>query len=165
MHDLVLDIFNNYKNLIIFLHILSASMLIGSMFMIIFIIRPVTKNIEDIETKCGNCLKLLRRFNIFLVPTMLIIFSASFFMNVGMGFEYGNPTTFIMIHIKETIWLFLIFNFLYMYKKYLNATKAYKEKDFLLTQENIILITKYLLPLNLIVALIAVYFGIAIKDS
>jgi len=165
MNDLVLDIFDNYKTLIIFLHILSASMLIGSMFMIIFIIRPTTKKIEDIQAKCGNCLKLLRRFNIFLAPTMLVIFSASFFMNIGMGFEYGNPTTFIMIHIKEAIWLFLAFNFLYMYKKYLIATKAYKEKDFLVTQENIILITKYLLPLNLIVSLIAVYFGIAIKDS
>ncbi len=163
MHDLVSDVFENYKTLIIFLHILSASMLIGSMFVIIFIIRPVAKKIEDIEMKCGNCLKILRRFNIFLAPTMLIIFSASFFMNVGMGFEYGDPTTFIMIHVKEAIWLFLAFNFLYMYKKYLNASKAYKEKDFLMTQENIILITKYLLPLNLIVALMAVYFGIAIK--
>ena len=165
MNELVLDIFNNYKNLIIFLHILSASMLIGSMFMIIFIVRPIAKKIEDIDEKYGNCLKLLRRFNIFLVPIMLIIFSASFFMNIGMGFEYGDPTTFIMIHVKEAIWLFLVFNFLYMYKKYLNAKKAYKEKDFLVTQENIILITKYLLPLNLIVSLIAVYFGIAIKDS
>jgi len=165
MNNLVIDIFNTHKNFIIFLHILSASMLIGSMFVIIFIVRPVTKKVEDTEVKCGNCLKLLRRFNIFLVPTMLVIFSASFFMNVGMGFEYGDPTVFIVIHIKEAIWLFLVFNFLYMYKKYLNASKAYKEKDFLLTQENIILITKYLLPLNLIVSLIAVYFGILIKEG
>lgn len=165
MNNLIIDIFDNYKTLIIFLHILSASMLIGSMFMIIFIIRPITKKIKDVEAKCANCLKLLKRFNIFLVPTMLIIFSASFFMNVGMGFEYGDPTTFIMIHIKEAIWLFLVFNFLYMYKKYLNAKKAYKEKDFLVTQENIILITKYLLPLNLIVALMAVYFGVVIKGA
>jgi len=165
MNNLVIDIFNTYKNFIIFLHILSASMLIGSMFVIIFIVRPVTKKVEDAEVKCGNCLKLLRRFNIFLVPTMFIIFSASFFMNVGMGFEYGDPTVFIVIHIKEAIWLFLVFNFIYMYKKYLNASKAYREKDFLLTQENIILITKYLLPLNLIVSLIAVYFGILIKEG
>ncbi len=163
MYDLVSDVFDNYKTLIIFLHILSASLLIGTMFMLIFIIRPIAKKVKDVEIKCGNCLKILRRFNIFLVPTMLIIFSASFFMNIGMGFEYGDPTAFIMIHIKEAIWLFLAFNFLYMYKKYLNATKAYKEKDFLITQENIILITKYLLPLNLVVALMAVYFGIAIK--
>ncbi len=163
MYDLVSDVFNNYKTLIIFLHILSASLLIGSMFMIIFIIRPIAKKVEDVKIKCGNCLKILKRFNIFLVPTMLVIFSASFFMNIGMGFEYGDPTTFIMIHIKEAIWLFLVFNFLYMYKKYLNATKAYKKKNFLITQENIILITKYLLPLNLVVSLMAVYFGIVIK--
>ena len=163
MYDLVSDIFNNYKTIIIFLHILSASLLIGSMFVIIFIVRPAAKRVENVKIKCGNCLKILKRFNIFLVPIMLIILSASFFMNIGMGFQYGDPTTFIMIHIKEAIWLFLAFNFLYMYKKYLNALKAYKEKDFLVTQENIILISKYLLPLNLIISLMAVYFGVVIK--
>lgn len=163
MYDLVSDVFESYKTIIIFLHILSAALLIGSMFVIIFIIRPIGKKVEDVRLKCGNCLKILRRFNIFLVPIMLIIFSASWMMNIGMGFEYGDPTVFIIIHIKEAIWLFLVFNFLYMYKKYLNAKRTYIEKDFLMTQENIILITKYLLPLNLVVSLIAVYFGIAIK--
>ncbi len=164
MYDLTTDIFESYKTLIIFLHILSASILIGSMFVLIFIVRPVAKKVEDVEFRCGNCLKILKRFNAFLVLIMLIILSASFFMNIGMGFEYGNPTVFIMIHIKEALWIFLSFNFLYMYKKYLNAKKAYNQKDFLVTQENIILITKYLIPLNLIVSLIAVYFGIIIKD-
>ena len=163
MYNAIADIFENHKTLIVFLHVLSASLLIGSMFVIVFIIRPIAKKVEDVEKKCENCLKILKRFNIFLVPIMLIILSASLFMNIGMGFEYGDPTAFIMVHIKEAIWLFLAFNFLYIYRKYLNAKKAYSQKDFLLTQENIILITKYLLPLNLLISLIAVYFGIAIK--
>ena len=165
MNDLTADIFESYKTLIIFLHVLSASFLIGSMFVIIFIVRPVGKRVEDVEIKCVNCLKVLKRFNIFLIPIMLTILSASYFMNIGMGFEYGDPTAFIVIHIKEAIWIFLAFNFLYMYKKYLNAKKAYKKKDFLVTQENIILITKYLIPLNLVIAMIAVYFGIVIKGA
>ncbi|MFK5882422.1 MAG: hypothetical protein QM482_09435 [Sulfurospirillum sp.] len=164
MYDLTADIFENYKTLIIFLHVLSASFLIGSMFVIIFIVRPIAKKVEDIELKCENCLKILQRFNIFLVPIMLTILSASFFMNIGMGFEYGDPTVFIVIHIKEAIWIFLAFNFLYIYKKYMNAKKAYRQKDFLVTQENIILITKYLIPLNLVISLIAVYFGVVIKE-
>jgi len=163
MYDLTTDIFENYKTLIIFLHVLSASFLIGSMFVIIFIVRPIGKRMENVEFKCANCLMILKRFNILLIPIMLTIVSASFFMNIGMGFEYGDPTAFIMIHIKEAIWIFLAFNFLYMYRKYLNAKKAYKEKDFLITQENIILITKYLIPLNLVISLMAVYFGIVIK--
>jgi hypothetical protein len=85
-------------------------------------------------------------------------------MNIGMGFEYGDPTAFIMVHIKEAIWIFLAFNFLYMYKKYINAKKAYEQKDFLVAQENIILVTKYLIPLNLVISLMAVYFGIVIKE-
>jgi uncharacterized membrane protein len=163
MGDLISDIFNNHKALIIFFHIMSASVLIGSMFVIIFIIRPIGVREKNVGIKCGKCLMVLKRFNIFLAPAMLILVSASVFMNVGMGFEYGDPTAFIMIHIKESIWLFIAFNFMYIYKKYLNAKKAYKDKDYLVVQENIILITKYLVPLNLVCSLIAVYFGILIK--
>jgi len=94
---------------------------------------------------------------------MLILLSASMFMNVGMGFAYGDPTAFIMIHIKESLWIFIAFNFLYIYKKYLNAKKALEVENYLEVQENIILIMRYLMPLNLVCSLIAVYFGIIIK--
>ncbi|MDX1808752.1 MAG: hypothetical protein R3331_04390 [Sulfurospirillaceae bacterium] len=164
MIDTLIDIFENYKNLIIFLHILSASVLIGSMFVMIFIIRPAGKSVKDVEMKCAHCLRILKRYIIFLVPIMLIILSASIFMNIGMGFEFGDPAALIIVHIKETIWMFIAFNFIYAFKKYLNAKKAFKEEDFLAVQENIILITKYLIPLNLLVSLIAAYLGIVISS-
>ncbi len=164
MISAVIDIFEGYKNLIIFLHIMSASILIGSMFVMIFIVRPASASVKGIDKKCSNCLKILRRYIIFLIPVMLIVASASFFMNVGMGFEYGDPSAMIIIHIKETIWLFIAFNFVYAFKKYLNAQKAFKEEDFLVAQENIILIVKYLIPLNLLVSIIAAYLGIVISS-
>ncbi len=163
MDEVISDIFANYKVLIIFFHILSASLLVGSMFVMIFIVRPINVKIRNVKYKCINCLKILKRFIYFLVPDMLILLSASIFMNVGMGFEYGDPTAFIMIHIKESIWIFIAFNFLYIYKKYLNAKNAFEVQDYLVVQENIILIIRYLVPLNLIFSLIAVYFGILIK--
>jgi uncharacterized membrane protein len=165
MGEIISAIFNNHKALIIFFHILSASLLIGSMFVMIFIIRPIGLQEKNVEIKCGHCLKVLKRFIIFLVPAMLILVSASVFMNIGMGFKYGDPTTFMMIHIKESVWIFIAFNFIYIYKKYLNAKKAFAKKDYLVVQENIILIMKYLIPLNLFCSLIAVYFGILIKGS
>ncbi|NOX15088.1 MAG: hypothetical protein GXP61_03520 [Epsilonproteobacteria bacterium] len=163
MNQVIIDIFESYKLVIIFFHILSASLLIGSMFVMIFIIRPINVKVKNIHYKCSNCLKLLKRFIYFIVPDMLILLSASMFMNVGMGFAYGDPTAFIMIHIKESLWIFIAFNFLYIYKKYLNAKKALEVENYLEVQENIILIMRYLMPLNLVCSLIAVYFGIIIK--
>jgi len=159
----IVEIFTSYKVLIIFIHILSASLLIGSMFVLIFIIRPINVKVGNVKYKCIHCLRVLKRFIYFLVPDMLILISASIFMNIGMGFEYGDPTAFIMIHIKESLWIFIAFNFLYIYKKYLNAKNAFEAEDYLVVQENIILIIKYFVPLNLVLSLIAVYFGILIK--
>ncbi|WP_331774305.1 hypothetical protein [Sulfurospirillum sp. 1612] len=164
MINTVIDIFEDFRTLIIFLHIMSASILIGSMFVMIFIVRPASASVKDIDKKCANCLKILRRYIIFLIPVMLVVVSASFFMNVGMGFEYGDPSAMIIIHIKETIWIFIAFNFVYAFKKYLNAKKAFEEQDLLVAQENIILIVKYLIPLNLLVSIIAAYLGIVISS-
>ena len=163
MLEVLTDIFGSYGRIIIFLHIISASLLLGSMLVMIFVVRPVISYMDDEILKYRSCLKIIKKYFYFLIPVMLILVSASVFMNVGMGFEYGNPVTFIMIHIKESIWLFMVFNFIYMFIKYINAKKALEEKDLLVTQENIVLITKYLMPLNLLLGMIAVYFGVIIR--
>jgi len=163
MFEMFADIFGSYSRIIVFLHILSASLLVGSMLIMIFVVRPVISSVEDPVLRYKSCLGMLKKYIYFIIPVMLILVSASVFMNVGLGFKYGNPTKFIMVHIKESIWLFMVFNFMLMYIKYSNAKRALKREDFLTTQENIILTVKYLMPLNLLLGMIAIYFGVIIR--
>ncbi len=163
MFEMFADVFGSYSRIIVFLHILSASLLVGSMLIMIFVVRPVISSVEDSVLRYKSCLGMLKKYIYFIIPVMLILVSASVFMNVGLGFKYGNPTKFIMIHIKESIWLFMVFNFMLMYIKYSNAKRALKREDFLTTQENIILTVKYLMPLNLLLGMIAIYFGVIIR--
>ncbi len=163
MFEMFADIFGSYSRIIVFLHILSASLLVGSMLIMIFVVRPVISSVKDPVLRHKSCLGMLKKYIYFIIPVMLILVSASVFMNVGLGFKYGNPTKFIMVHIKESIWLFMVFNFMLMYIKYSNAKRALKREDFLTTQENIILTVKYLMPLNLLLGMIAIYFGVIIR--
>lgn len=163
MRELLTEIFGNFSRLIIFFHIASAMLLVGSLFMMRVIVKPVLDGIESQEERYAKGLELMRRYGYFLLPVMLILISASVFMNVGLGFKYGNPTTYIMIHTKEALWTFIAFNFAYMWFKYRNAVKAYKEQEYIEVHENLILMINYLIPLNFVLGLIAAYFGIILR--
>lgn len=50
-----------------------------------------------------------------------------------------------------------------MYFKYLKAKKGLAEENYIEVEENVILMVKYLIPLNLLLAIISVYFGVILR--
>ena len=163
MRDSIIEIFGDFSRIIIFLHVISASLLIGSMFVMRFVIQPVEVDVLDEKIKFNSCIEMMRRYIVFLVPVLLTIVITSVFMHIGLGFKAGNPTTYVMVHTKEALWTFIAFNFIYMYFKYLKAKKGLAEENYIEVEENVILMVKYLIPLNLLLAIISVYFGVILR--
>ncbi len=163
MRDFFIEIFGDFSRIIVFLHIISSSLLIGSMFVMRFVIQPVEEDVPDEKIKYSSCIKMMRRYILFLVPVMIVIIATSVFMHIGLGFKSGNPTTYVMVHTKEALWTFIAFNFIYMYFKYLRAKKGLAEENYIEVEENVILMVKYLIPLNLLLAIISVYFGVILR--
>lgn len=135
----------------------------GSLFALRFIIKPALMNIDDEQVRYGRCLTLLDRYSYFILPIMLLLISASLMMSVGLGFEYASPTLYALIHVKEALWVFMTFNFGFMYYKIVNAKRCYKKRDFFEVHENITLIVNCLVPLNFILTLIAAFIGVVIR--
>ena len=163
MRDFFIEVFGDFSRVIVFLHIVSAALLIGSLFVMRFIIQPVEVDVPDIKIKFGSCVKMIRRYMIFLMPIMGVIIVTSLFMHLGLGFKNGNPATYVMVHTKEALWTFIAFNFGYMYIKYRNAKKGFEEENYIEVEENVILVVKYLIPLNFVLAIISVYFGVVLR--
>lgn len=163
MQGTFLEFFGSFAKIIVFLHVISAAILIGGLFILRFVIKPILMTMEDEEDKFKRCLNILDRYSKILLPVMLILISASLVMTIGLGFEYASPITYTLIHVKEALWLFIAFNFGFMYWKFLEAKKAYKKCDYFEVKENIILIVNCLVPLNLILALIAAFVGVTIR--
>lgn len=163
MRELLMEVFGNFPRLIILLHIVSAILLVGGLFVLRVIIAPILDKLKDEEERLGRSLELIRRFGYFVIPVMFILILASVFMNVGLGFKYGNPSMYILVHTKEAIWTFIAFNFIYMAFKYKDARNAYLAKEWVEVQENLILMMNYLIPLNFVLGLIGVYLGIILR--
>ena len=112
MEALFIDLFGSYGRIIVFFHLASVSILIGSMFMIRFIVKPVLMELDEEKIRYRKCLKMLERYMRFTMATMIVIISASFMMSVGLGFEYASPTLYSLINVKEALWVFIAFNFI-----------------------------------------------------
>jgi len=163
VQEILINFFGDLSRIIVFLHIVGTSFLLGSMIMIRFIIRPTLMAIDDEALRYNRCIKILDYYAYYVIATMVLIISASFTMVIGMGFEYDSPTLYSLIHVKEAIWVFIAFNFIYMYIKLINAKELYKKREFFEVNENLSLITKYLIPMNIILTLIAIYMGIILR--
>ncbi len=163
MQEFLINLFGDFGRIIVFLHVIAAAFLLGSMFMIRFIIKPALMDIDDEAMRYSRCLRVLQRYFIYLAVIMILIISASLTMSVGLGFEYANPTLFSLIHVKEALWVFISFNFLYMYIKLYNSKILYKKREFFEVHENLKLIVDYLMTLNIVLTLIASYIGVIIR--
>ncbi len=163
MRDFFIEIFSDFSRAIVFLHVTSAALLIGSLFVMRFIVQPVEVDVPDIKIKFTSCMSMLRKYMLFIAPLMGIIILTSLFMHLGLGFKSGNPTTYVMVHTKEALWTFIAFNFVYMYLKYIKAKKGFDEENYIEVEENVILMVRYLIPLNLVLAIISVYFGVVLR--
>jgi len=163
MQEFLIDLFGNFGRIIVFIHVVSAAFLLGSMIMIRFIIKPTLMAIDDEAMRYDRCIQILNKYTYYIFGAMIILISASLTMSVGLGFEYANPTMFSMIHVKEAMWVFIAFNFAYMYTKLVNARRLYKKRNFFEVHENLGLIVNFLIPLNIILTLISAYMGVIIR--
>ncbi|MDR1554980.1 MAG: hypothetical protein LBS39_03015 [Campylobacteraceae bacterium] len=164
MKEFALLVFENYGNIFMYIHIVGVTMLLGALFAVRFLFyKPIEEAVNDDEERYILYLKLLKRFFIFALIALFIIMIVSVFLAVGIHFKNSNPTYSTMMHIKELVWLFILFNMIYIYMKYKNALRAFKQNLLIETHENIILIIKYFIPIVLFFGLVAVFFGNAIR--
>ena len=68
-----------------------------------------------------------------------------------------------IIHLKETIWTLMTLNFSYMYIKRAKAQKLYNAGDFAKAKEMIRILPTILLPINIVLGLMAIFFGVTLR--
>jgi hypothetical protein len=85
------------------------------------------------------------------------------FMNLGHDFRHSLPSLYMLVHIKEAVWTLMAINFVYIYRKRNSAEREFVSGDDEGSAESIFTISNYLLPLNIFLGFVAVYFGIILR--
>lgn len=154
-------LFNSFSSGIIFLHVISAVIWVGGMIAIRFAIHYSMQDIEEPKIKLGRTLENLRRFFNMVIPAIIILLVTAIIMIIALGFK--GTSLYSIVIAKEIIWTIMTIIFITIYIKRNKAQKAFNEGKLPLAKEILTPIAQYFIPINIILGLIAIYFGITLR--
>jgi uncharacterized membrane protein len=163
MREFFIDFFTDYGRFIVFLHIISAVIWIGGMIVVKFVVAPSMAKITDVKIRLSRILEVMQRLLNFAMIFMILLAITGTFMSLGLDFKHSSPSLYILIHIKEAVWTLMTLNFIYIYRKRNSAQRQFLKGDLESCSESIFTISNYLLPLNIFLGFVAIYFGVILR--
>jgi len=140
---------------IIFLHVFSAMVWIGGMVVIRFAVHKHIQSIDNLSLRLSKTLAITRSLFHLVFPFIIILLITAVVMVIG------NSNG--IVYIKEGIWTLMSINFGVMYYRRYMAQKAFDREDLKTTLSYLKPIANILLPINIILGLFALYFGILLR--
>ncbi len=154
-------LFNNFSSLIVFLHVLSAIIWVGGMIAIRFAVHYSMQEVNDPKIKLGRTLESLRRFFNMVIPSIILLLLTAVIMIVALGFK-GTPLYNFVI-AKEAIWTVMTVIFIIIFIKRKQAQKAFDEGELPIAKSKLLPIANYLIPINIVLGLVAIYLGVTLR--
>lgn len=157
----MVDFFNNYSSIIIFLHVISAVIWVGGMIAIRFAVHYSMQNIENPKIKLERTLENLKRFFSLVIPAILTLLITAIIMIIGSGFK--ESTLYSLVIVKELIWSLMTIIFIIIYIKRNKAQKSFLNEDMNTTKNNLIPIANYFIPINILLGIVAIFIGVLLR--
>jgi len=158
---MITEFFNENATLVLFLHVISAIIWVGGMIAIRLAVHPAMQNIEEPKVKMARTLEILRNFFSIVTIAVALIIVTAVVMSVGMGFK-GTDLS-VIVHVKEAIWLIMTLNFGVMIYRRNRAERAFLSGAMQEAKEMLEPLAKFMIPVNIILGIVALYLGITLR--
>lgn len=177
MKELIYSLFADYKNIIVFLHIISAVVWVGGMIAMRFAAHNSIQMLDNTHIKIERTAHALKRLFAIVAPFVVILIITAVIMAVGYGFRTaavdasGNVIDayamhiYNLVHVKEAIWLIMTLNFIAMVLRRNKAQTLIKNGDLIGAGAALKVIGKYMVPLNIILGICAIYLGVTLRNA
>jgi uncharacterized membrane protein len=177
MKELIYQIFADYRTQIIFLHVISAVVWVGGMVAMRFAAHNSFMQIESPLHRLERASHALKRLFYIVSPFVIILIITAVIMAVGLGFREaavdagGNVldsnamNLYRLVHLKEAIWLIMGANLSLMMFLRAKADKLLTKGDTMGAKFSLGLIGKYMVPLNIVLGIIAIYLGAFLRNA
>jgi uncharacterized membrane protein len=152
----------SYLHTIVFLHVLGATIWVGGMVVMRFVVHPQLRLIEGESSKLNFALKAMRRLFLLMFPIVLVVLITAVLLALGLGVAEGSSTQ-QYIDIKVTILVVMVLNYLYMILRRKQAQRIYNNVFYAKARETLSTISQILLPLNIVLGIVALWMGISIR--
>ena len=177
MKAFLVELFADYRTQIVFLHVISAVVWIGGMVAMKFAAHASFMQIESPLHRLERISQALKRLFMIVSPFVIILIITAAIMAVGIGFRaaavdaHGNVIDeyamhiYNLVHEKEVIWMVMGANLFAMILRRNKAEKLLAKGDSTGAKKILGLIGKYMVPLNIVLGIIAIYLGVTLRNA
>jgi uncharacterized membrane protein len=171
------EFFANNGHLLVFLHVLSAIIWVGGMIAIRVAAHPVvarggvtdaqmllSDKIADIlepKQRLGITLQTTGRLFNLVIVFIITLFATGLIMAVATGGHHGALKTLFIS--KEIIWTIMAVNFTFMYIRRAKAWKLFNQGKIKEAKAKMKWMANVLLPVNIVLGLVALWMGVALR--
>ena len=177
MKDLIYMLMADFKTQVVFLHVISAVIWVGGMIAMRFAAHHSFLHVENPLFRMERVAHALKRLFYLVTPFVLTLIITAVIMAVGLGFRAaavdasGNVIDdtamflYNLVHLKEVIWMIMAANLGLMMFFRNKAERALKANDAATAKAKLGLIGKYMVPLNIVLGIIAIYLGVTLRNG
>jgi uncharacterized membrane protein len=151
-----------HRSWFIFAHIIAAVIWVGGMISMRFAAHYSFVDIVNPQDRLEKSSAALKRLFTMVLPFVLILAGTGAVLTIAYGIKY---TEFhYLTHIKEGIWTLMFINLVAMMLRRKKADKAMSEGDFNTARQMLGLIGKYMVPVNIVLGVIAIFLGAVLRS-
>ncbi len=171
------SLFWDHMELIVFLHVISAVVWVGGMIAMRYAAHQSFMELHEPPERLERIAHALKRLFAIVAPFIIILIVTAVLMAVGWGFRMaavdagGNMIDetayyiYNLVHVKEAIWMVMAMNYLAMVLRRNKVQKLIDIGSLVEAKAKMAPIGKYMVPLNIILGLIAIYLGVTLRYS
>ncbi|MEN4053738.1 MULTISPECIES: hypothetical protein [Sulfurimonas] len=177
MKEYMIELFADYRTQIVFLHVLSAVVWVGGMIAMRFAAHHSFVQIESPLHRLERISQALKRLFTIVSPFVILLIITAVIMAVGLGFRSAAVDTngnvideyamhiYNLVHVKEVIWMIMATNLTAMILRRNKAQKLLDKGDTAGAKKALELIGKYMVPVNIVLGIIAIYLGVTLRNA
>jgi len=154
------EFFAEYRIIIVFLHVISAVVWVGGMIIMRFAVHYSFAHLEGPE-KLQRTSHALKNLFILVSPFIITLLASALIMATAMGLHFSDMSKLTIA--KEAIWFIMAINFAVMAWRRSRAQKNINIGEYTKARAYIEPIGKYMVPLNIILGIIAIYLGVSLS--
>ena len=157
------DVFLEYKTFIVFLHVISAVVWVGGMIAMRYAAHYSFLEIESPQKRLERIAHALKRLFYIVLPFVITLILTAVFMIKGYSLSQSDFSA--LSHAKEGIWSIMFINLIVMILRRNRGERMLNEGNMLGAKGQIELIGKFMVPLNIVLGITAIFLGTYISSS
>ncbi len=156
------EFFAEYRNIIVFLHVISAVVWVGGMIAMRFAAHYSFAQLEAPQ-RLARTAHALKNLFIIVVPFVVILLISALIMAIALGLHHSDMR--MMAFIKEGIWSVMALNLSAMIIRRNKVQRLIDAGEYAAAKPLLGLIGGVMVPVNIALGVIAIYLGVSFSGQ